>query len=46
MWVRNFSPLFNVYNVSAVRQIGIHAAELLTAPIHIEVEIAIAKLRK
>jgi hypothetical protein len=37
--------LLNVLNVSDVRQIEIHAAEPL-APSNLEVEIAIAKLRK
>jgi hypothetical protein len=37
----------NVHNINDVRQIGIHIAEpLLLGPSHINVEIAIAKLKK
>jgi hypothetical protein len=37
----------NVHNVSDVRQIEIHTAEpLVPGPSHLEVEIAIAKLKK
>jgi hypothetical protein len=36
-----------VYNISDVRQIEVHRAEpLVPGPSHLEVEIAIAKLRK
>jgi hypothetical protein len=39
--------LLNVHNVSDVRQIEVHTAEILVpGPIHLEVEIAIAKLKK
>jgi hypothetical protein len=37
----------NVHNVSDVRQIEIHTAEpLVPGPSHVEVEAAIAKLKK
>jgi hypothetical protein len=37
----------NVHNVSDVRQIEIHTAEpLVSGPSHLEVEVAIAKLKK
>jgi hypothetical protein len=42
-----FSQLLNVHNVSDVRQIEIHLAEpLLPGPSRLEVEIAIAKLKR
>jgi hypothetical protein len=42
-----FSQLLNVHNVSDVRQIEVHTAEpLVPGPSHLEVEIAIAELRK
>jgi hypothetical protein len=42
-----FSQLLNVHNVSDVRQIEVHTAEpLVCGPSRLEVEIAIAKLRK
>jgi hypothetical protein len=42
-----FSQLLNVHNVSDVRQVEIHTAEpLVTGPSHLEVEIAIAKLKR
>jgi hypothetical protein len=42
-----FSQLLNVHNVSDVRQIQVHTAEpLVPGPSRLEVEIAIAKLRK
>jgi hypothetical protein len=42
-----FSQLLNVHNVSDVRQIEVHTAEpLLPGPSRLEVEIAIAKLKK
>jgi hypothetical protein len=42
-----FSKLLNVHNVSDVRQIGVHMAEpLIPGPSRLEVEIAIAKLKK
>jgi hypothetical protein len=41
------SQLLNVHNVSDVRQIEVHTAEpLVPGPSHLEVEIAIAKLKK
>jgi hypothetical protein len=41
------SHLLNVHNVSDVRQIEVHKAEpLVPGPSHLEVEIAIAKLKK
>jgi hypothetical protein len=45
---KNYFPqLLNVCNVSDVRQIGVHTAEpLAPGPSHLEVEIAIAKLKK
>jgi hypothetical protein len=43
----HFSQLLNVPNVSGVRQIEVHTAEpLVLGPSLIEVEIAIAKLKK
>jgi hypothetical protein len=40
-------PLLNVHDVSDVRQVEIHTAEpLVPAPSHLEIEIAIAKLKK
>jgi hypothetical protein len=46
-WKNYFSQLLNVHNVSDVRQIEVHTAEpLVPGPIHLEVEIAIAKLKK
>jgi hypothetical protein len=46
-WKNYFSQLLNVHNVSDVRQIKVHTAELLVPSfIVIEVEIAIAKLKK
>jgi hypothetical protein len=42
-----FSQLLNMHNVSDVRQIEVHTAEsLVPGPSHLEVEIAIAKLKK
>jgi hypothetical protein len=42
-----FSVLLNVHNVSEVRQIEVHTAEpLVPGPSRLEVEIAIAKLKK
>jgi hypothetical protein len=42
-----FSQLFNVHNVSDVRQMEVHMAEpLVPGPSHLEVEIAIVKLEK
>jgi hypothetical protein len=42
-----FSQLLNVHNVSDVRQIEVHTTELLVlGPSHLEVELAIAKLKK
>jgi hypothetical protein len=46
-WKNYFSQLLNVHNVSDVRQIEVHTAEpLVPGPSHLEVEIAIAKLKK
>jgi hypothetical protein len=46
-WMNYFSQLLNVHNVSDVRQIEVHAAEpLVPGPSCLEVEIAIAKLKK
>jgi hypothetical protein len=46
-WKSYFSPLLNVHKVSTVRQIEIHSAEpLVPGPSHLEVEIAIAMLKK
>jgi hypothetical protein len=47
MWKNYFSQLLNVHNVSDVRQIEGHKAEpLVPGPSRLEVEIAIAKLKK
>jgi hypothetical protein len=47
MWKNYFSQLLNVHNVSGVRQIEVHTAEpLVPGPSRLEVEIAIAKLKK
>jgi hypothetical protein len=47
MWKNYFSQLLNVNNVSAVKQIEVHTAEpLVPGPSRLEVEIAIAKLKK
>jgi hypothetical protein len=44
---KNFSQLLNVHNVIEVRQIEVHMAEsLVPGPSCLEVEIAIAKLKK
>jgi hypothetical protein len=46
-WKNYFSRLLNVHNVSDVRQIEIYTAEpLVPGPSRLEVEIAIAKLKK
>jgi hypothetical protein len=46
-WKSYFSQLLNVHNVSNVRQIEIHTADpLVPGPSHLEVENAIAKLKK
>jgi hypothetical protein len=46
-WKNCFSWLWNVHNVSDVRQIEVHRAEpLVPGPSRLEVEIAIAKLKK
>jgi hypothetical protein len=46
-WKNYFSQLLNVHNVSDGRQIEIHTAEpLVSGPSRLEVEIAIAKLKK
>jgi hypothetical protein len=46
-WKNYFSQLLNVHNVSDVRQVEVHMAEpLVPGPSRLEVEIAIAKLKK
>jgi hypothetical protein len=46
-WKNYFSQLLNVHNVSDFRQIEVHTAEpLVPGPSRLEVEIAIAKLKK
>jgi hypothetical protein len=46
-WKNYFSQLLNEHNVSDVRQIEVHTAEsLVPDPSRLEVEIAIAKLKK
>jgi hypothetical protein len=46
-WKNCFSQLLNVHNDSDVRQIEVHTAEpLVPGPSHLEVEVAIAKLKK
>jgi hypothetical protein len=46
-WKNYFSQLLNVHNVSDFRQIEVHMAEpLVPGPSYLEVEIAIAKLKK
>jgi hypothetical protein len=46
-WNSCFSQLLNMHNVSNVRQIEVHMAEPLEpGPSRLEVEIAIAKLKK
>jgi hypothetical protein len=46
-WKNYFSQFLNVHNVSAVRQIEVHTAEpLVPGPSRLEVEIAVAKLKK
>jgi hypothetical protein len=46
-WKNYFSKLLNVHNVSDVRQIEVHRAKpLVPGPSRLEVEIAIAKLKK
>jgi hypothetical protein len=45
-WKSYFSQLLNIHNVSDIRQIEVHTAELLIlCPSHLEVEISIAKLK-
>jgi hypothetical protein len=47
MWKNYFSQLLNLHNVSDVRQIEVHTAEpVVPGPSRLEVEIAIAKLKK
>jgi hypothetical protein len=47
MWQKCFSQLLNVHNVCGVRQIEVHTAEpLVPGPSRLEVEVAIAKLKK
>jgi hypothetical protein len=46
-WNNYFSQLLNLHSVSDVRQIEVHMAEpLVPGPSRLEVEIAIAKLKK
>jgi hypothetical protein len=46
-WKNYISQLLSVYNVSDVRQIEVYTAEpLIPSPSRLEVEIAIAKLKK
>jgi hypothetical protein len=46
-WKNHFSQLLNVHNVSDVRQIEVQmVAPLVPGPSRLEVEIAIAKLKK
>jgi hypothetical protein len=46
-WKNYFSQLLNLHDVSDVRQIEMHTAgPLVPAPSRLEVEIAIAKLKK
>jgi hypothetical protein len=46
-WKNHFSQLMNVHNVSDVRQIEVHTAELLVpGSSRFEVEFAIGKLKK
>jgi hypothetical protein len=46
-WKNYFSQLLNVHNGSDIRQIKVHMAEpLVPGPSRLEVEIAIAKLKK
>jgi hypothetical protein len=46
-WKNCFSQLLNVHNVSDVRQIEVHTAEpLVPGPSRLEMEIAVAKLKK
>jgi hypothetical protein len=46
-WMNYFSQLLNVHIISDARQTEIHTAEpLVPGPSHLEVEIAIAKLKK
>jgi hypothetical protein len=46
-WKNYFSQLLNVHNVSDARQIEVHTTEpLVPGPSRLEVEIAIAKLKK
>jgi hypothetical protein len=42
-----FSQLLDVHNIGDVRQIEVHTAEsLVPGPCHLEVKIAVAKLKK
>jgi hypothetical protein len=46
-WKNHFSQLLNVHNISNIRQLEIHIAEpLVPSSSHLEVEIAVAKLKK
>jgi hypothetical protein len=47
MWKKYFSQLFNVHNVSDVRQLEVHTAVLLVpGPSHLEVKIAIGNFKE
>jgi hypothetical protein len=46
-WKNYFSQLLNVRNISDIRQIEVHTAgPLLPGPTHLEIEIAIAEMKK
>jgi hypothetical protein len=46
-WKSSFFQLLNVHNANDVRQMDIHTAEpLVLGPSYLEVDIAIAKLKK
>jgi hypothetical protein len=46
-WKNYFSQLLNVHNVSDVGQTEVHTAEpLVSGPSRLEVEIAVAELKK
>jgi hypothetical protein len=46
-WKNYYAQLLNMHNVSDVRQIEVHTVEpLVPGPSRLEVEIAIAKLKK
>jgi hypothetical protein len=46
-WKNYFSQLLNLHNASDIRQIEVHRAQpLVSSPSCLQVEIAIAKLKK